>query len=95
MSAFSPNLSSLKRFAAPPLAFPFFAFSPSREKAKKPTVAGKVASVCEPIEVCFKFLPCSKPSPCLIVLAHNEAKIVYRFAPSPCLIVLAHNEAKM
>ena len=30
-------------------------------------------------------MPCSKPSPCLIVLAHNEAKIVCRFAASPCL----------
>ena len=44
-----------------------------------------MASVCEPIEVCFKFLPCSKASPCLIVPAHNEAKIVCRFAASPCL----------
>ena len=76
MSAFSPNLFSLKRFAAPPLAFPFFAFSPDGEKAKKPTVAGKVASVCEPIEVCFKFLPCSKPSPCL-------KKILPYVKPSP------------
>ena len=28
-------------------------------------------------------LPCVKPSPCLIVLAHNKAKIVSRFAASP------------
>ena len=30
-------------------------------------------------------LPCSKASPCLIVPAHNEAKIVCRFAAFPCL----------